>query len=160
MVKFKHFSSTFKGQFQIFPAPCFFFYPKKKKKKGNPLGLLQGLFIFQGLKLKIKHFSGSKSIALKFKLFQGFQHPQEPCECSRQQLPEVWRQGPLPDPGLDGRLRSQLLSGQQAVQAVQDAGQTHRFPPQGGGDGVDGAELRDQNLRTTDTRTGENLQQL
>lgn len=32
------------------------------------------------------------------------------------------------------------------MEAVQDAGQTHGFPPQGGGNGMDGAQLRDQDL--------------
>lgn len=69
-----------------------------------------------------------------------------PGECFRQQLPKVRRQGPSSHSSLDGRLSSELLGGQQAVEAVQDAGQTHSFPPQGGRDGVNSAEFRDQNL--------------
>lgn len=63
-----------------------------------------------------------------------------------QQLPEVWWQGPRSHSSLDGRLSPELLSGQQAVESVEDAGQTHGFPPQGGRDGVDGTEFWNQNL--------------
>lgn len=64
-----------------------------------------------------------------------------------QQLPEVRGEGLYPHSCLTGSLGSQLLSSQQTVEAVQDAGQTHRFPPQGGGDGVDGTQLRNKDLR-------------
>lgn len=60
--------------------------------------------------------------------------------------PEVGGEGLNPNSSFGGSLGSQLLGSQQAVEAVQDAGQTHGFPPQGGGNGMDGTQLRNQNL--------------
>lgn len=60
--------------------------------------------------------------------------------------PEVWGEGLRPHSGLSGSLSSQLLGSQQAMEAVQDAGKTHGFPPQGGRNGMDGTQLRNQDL--------------
>lgn len=68
------------------------------------------------------------------------------CSVSRQG-PEVRGQGLSSHSGFAGCLGSELLGGQQAVEAVEDAGQTHCFPPQGGRDGVDGTQLWNQYLR-------------
>lgn len=61
--------------------------------------------------------------------------------------PKVLREGPDAHPGVAGRLGAQLLRGQEAVQAVQDAGETDSLPPQGRRDWVDSTELWHQDLR-------------
>lgn len=66
-----------------------------------------------------------------------------------EQEPEVRGEGLGSDSGFTGRLGPELLGGQEAVEAVEDAGQTHCFPPQGGGYGVDGTQLWNQDLKNT-----------
>lgn len=60
--------------------------------------------------------------------------------------PKIRRESLGSHSSFTGSLGSELLSGQEAVEAVEDAGQTHCFPPQGGRDGVDGTQLWDQDL--------------
>lgn len=69
-------------------------------------------------------------------------------------LPEVGGQVLGPDTGVRGSLRPQLFGSEQAVQAVQDAGEAHRLPPQGGRDRVDGTQLRYQDLGGAGSREG------
>lgn len=64
-------------------------------------------------------------------------------------VPEVRGEGLGSYSSFTGCLGSELLSSQEAVEAVEDAGQTHCFPPQGGRDGVDGTELWNQDLKNT-----------
>lgn len=63
--------------------------------------------------------------------------------------PEVWWEGLGSYARLTGCLGSKLFGYQEAVEAIEDAGETHCFPPQGGRNGVDGAQLWNQDLPET-----------
>lgn len=56
--------------------------------------------------------------------------------------PEVRRQVLRSYPSIDGCLRPQLFGRQKAVKSIEDAGKADGFPPQRGGDRVNGTELR------------------
>lgn len=71
--------------------------------------------------------------------------------------PEVRGEGLGSHSGFTGCLGSQFLGGEEAVEAVEDAGQTYSFSPKGGGDGVDGTQLWNQDLKTQDTLVREEV---